>query len=307
MSTRIHAALPHKKMSNLEKKEALTGYLFVTPYLIAFVIFTGIPFVSAFLLSFLNVKYITKLDGLKFVGLKNFVRMFASEETMAALGRTAIYSLIYVPVIMVLSFGLAYLLNKGVFFKKTIRSMVFLPYISNMVAVAVVFQLLLGPRGPFYLLQKFFGVEDPVLPLLSLKWALPTVVLISVWKSIGLNFLTYLGALQGVPVELVEAAQIDGASKWQQIKNVVLPAVSPTTFFLLISSIITSMQNFTVIQALTEGKPGQSTVVMSVNIVRTAFTKYETSYAAAQALVMFAIVMVITIIQWYGQKKWVNY
>ena len=216
------------------------------------------------------------------------------------------YTLIYVPVIMILSFILAYLLNKGVFWAKGIRSMFFLPYVSNMVAVAVVFQLMLGPRGPFYLLQKFFGVEDPIIPLLNQKWALPVVVLIAVWKGIGLNFLTYLGALQNVDKSQVEAAEIDGANKWQQIKNVVIPAVAPTTFFLTISSIITSLQNFTVIQSLTDGGPGQATTVMSLNIVNTAFVKYETSYAAAQALVMFAIVMVITLIQWRGQKKWAD-
>lgn len=216
------------------------------------------------------------------------------------------YTLIYVPVIMILSFILAYLLNKGVFWAKGIRSMFFLPYVSNMVAVAVVFQLMLGPRGPFYLLQKFFGVEDPIIPLLNQKWALPVVVLIAVWKGIGLNFLTYLGALQNVDKSQVEAAEIDGANKWQQIKNVVIPAVAPTTFFLTISSIITSLQNFTVIQSLTDGGPGQATTVMSLNIVNTAFVKYETSYAAAQALVMFTIVMVITLIQWRGQKKWAD-
>lgn len=298
--------MARKPMNRMARQEAIEGYLFVTPYLIAFVIFTGIPFVAAIVMSFFNIKFITKLDNLQFVGLKNFIRMFTSAETMAALGRTAMYSLIYVPVIMVLSFTLAYILNKGVFLPKAIRSMVFLPYVSNMVAVAVVFQLLLGPRGPLYQLQGFLGTEDPVIPLLNLKWALPTVVLISVWKGLGLNFLTYLGALQGVDQSLVEAAEIDGANKWQQIKNVVIPAVAPTTFFLLISSIITSLQNFTVIMALTDGGPGQATTVMSVNIVNTAFVKYETSYASAQALVMFAIVMVITLIQWAGQKKWAD-
>ena len=232
--------------------------------------------------------------------------LFGCQQALAALGRTGLYTLIYVPVIMVLSFILAYLLNKGVFWAKGIRSMFFLPYVSNMVAVAVVFQLMLGPRGPFYLLQKFFGVEDPIIPLLNQKWALPVVVLIAVWKGIGLNFLTYLGALQNVDKSQVEAAEIDGANKWQQIKNVVIPAVAPTTFFLTISSIITSLQNFTVIQSLTDGGPGQATTVMSLNIVNTAFVKYETSYAAAQALVMFAIVMVITLIQWRGQKKWAD-
>lgn len=302
LSTKVKA-----KKSAASKSEALQGYLFVTPYLIAFTIFTGIPFLSAFVLSMLDVKFITKLDNVHFVGLKNFVRFFSSKEAMAALGRSGLYTLIYVPVIMILSFVLAYLLNKGVFWAKGIRSMFFLPYVSNMVAVAVVFQLILGPRGPFYLLQKFFGIEDPIIPLLNQKWALPAVVLIAVWKGIGLNFLTYLGALQSVPTELLEAAEIDGASKWQQIKNVVLPCVSPTTFFLLISSINTSLQNFTVIQALTEGGPGQATTVMSVNIVRTAFVQYDTSYAAAQALIVFAIAMIITLIQWRGQKKWVNY
>lgn len=295
-----------KKKTPFWKTEAFQGYLFVTPYLIAFTIFTGIPFISAFVLSFTNVKFISKLDNLKFVGLKNFIRFFSSSEAMAALGRSALYTLIYVPVIMVLAFVLAYLLNKGVFWAKGIRSMFFLPYISNMVAVAVVFQLLLGPRGPFYLLQKFFGSADPILPLLNQKWALPAVVLISVWKGIGLNFLTYLGALQGVDKSLIEAAEIDGANKWAQIRNVVIPAVAPTTFFLTISSIITSLQNFTVISSLTDGGPGQATTVMSINIVNTAFVKYETSYASAQALVVFIIVMIITAIQWRGQKKFEN-
>lgn len=300
------AAALQKKKTPFWQTEAFQGYLFVTPYLIAFTIFTGIPFISAFVLSFTNVKFISKIDNLKFVGFKNFIRFFSSSEAMAALGRSALYTLIYVPVIMVLSFVLAYLLNKGVFWAKGIRSMFFLPYISNMVAVAVVFQLLLGPRGPFYLLQKFFGVEDPILPLLNQKWALPAVVLISVWKGIGLNFLTYLGALQGVDKSLIEAAEIDGANKWAQIKNVVIPAVAPTTFFLTISSIITSLQNFTVISSLTDGGPGQATTVMSISIVNTAFVKYETSYASAQALVVFLIVMAITAIQWQGQKKFEN-
>lgn len=295
-----------KLHSRSKRNEALTGYLFITPYLIAFVLFTGIPFISAFLMSFVNIKFISRLDDLQFVGLDNFIRFFQTPEDVAALGRSVIYSLIYVPVIMMLSFALAFLLNKGVFWSKGIRSMVFLPYVSNTVAVAVVFQLLLGPRGPFYLLQKFFGAENPVIPLLDQTWALPTTVLIAVWKGIGLNFLVYLGALQGVDKALIEAAEIDGATKWQQIKNVVIPAVAPTTFFLTISSIITSLQNFTIIQALTDGGPGQATTVMSVNIVDTAFVQYDTSYAGAQALVMFIIVMIITLIQWRGQKKWAD-
>lgn len=293
------------KMTKLQKKEALTGYLFVTPYLIMFAIFTGVPFLFAFVISFLNMKFLTKLDNLRFVGFSNFLRMLKSPEVMNALGRTILYSAIYVPLIMVAGFVFAYLLNKGVFMKKALRSAVFLPYVSNMMAIAVVFKIFLGPRGPVMPLLNLFGLEKPL--LLDLKLALPTVVAIAVWKGVGLNMLTYLGALQGVSKELLEASEIDGANRRQQILKVILPSLSPTTFFLLISSMITSLQNYTIIQSLTEGGPGQVTTTMAVSIVRTAFIQYETSFASAQALVVFAIVMLITLIQWIGQKKWVNY
>ena len=296
-----------KKVSAIERKERAAGYSFITPYLILFFIFTGIPFIFSIVLSFTDMTYLTKMDSMKFVGFKNFIDMFTNKEVMMALARTGIYSVVYVPLIMVAGFVLALLLNKGVHFKNTIRGMVFLPYVSNMVAVAVVFKLLLGPNGPLVSLMNILGVEDAPLLLLSETYALPTVAAIAVWKGVGLNMITYLGALQNVPAELEEAAQIDGASKWQRIRNVVIPMLSPTTFFLIISSIITSLQNFTVIQSLTEGGPGQATTVMAISIVRTAFVKYQTGFASAQAMVMFAIVMIITLIQWRGQKKWVNY
>ena len=181
-----------------------------------------------------------------------------------------------------------------------------MPYVSNMVAIAIVFKVLLGNASPLITGLQSLGFDPPLL-LQDPHLALPTTAIIAVWKGVGLNMVVYLGALQDVPSELVEAAQIDGATKWQRIRHVIIPMISPTTFFLLISSIIGSFQNFAIIQALTEGGPGQATTVMSINIVRTAFTKYETSLASAMALVMFGIVMIVTLIQWRGQKKWVNY
>lgn len=300
------AAKKSGRPSKIQQRENCQGYLFIAPYVILFIIFTGIPFLMAMGLSFVNVQYITRLENLKFVGLKNFIKIFESKETMQALFRTFQYSLVYVPLLMVFGFSFAVLLNKGVHMKKAIRAMVFLPYVSNMVAIAIVFKLLLGPNGPVVQGLKTLGIDFPIL-LLDLRWALPTVAAIAVWKSIGLNMVIYLGALQNVPSELLEAAQIDGASRWQRIRHVVLPVISPTTFFLLISSLINSLQNFTVIQSLTEGGPGQATTVMSITIVRTAFMKYQTSLASAQAMIMFLIIMGITLVQWRGQKKWVNY
>ena len=280
--------------------------MFITPYLVFFTVFTGIPFIMSIAMSFLNVKYITKLDDLQFVGLQNFIRMFQDKEIMMSLLRTFEYTLVYVPLIMVLGFALAYILNKGVFCKNGIRSLIFMPYVSNMVAIAIVFKVLLGNASPLITGLQSLGFDPPLL-LQDPHLALPTTAIIAVWKGVGLNMVVYLGALQDVPSELVEAAQIDGATKWQRIRHVIIPMISPTTFFLLISSITGSFQNFAIIQALTEGGPGQATTVMSINIVRTAFTKYETSLASAMALVMFGIVMIVTLIQWRGQKKWVNY
>ena len=295
-----------EKTSIAQKKENRYGWLFISPYLIFFTVFTGIPFVIAIVMSFINMKYITRLDSLKFVGFQNFIKVFTNKEIMASLIRTFQYSLVYVPLIMILGFVLAFMLNNGVYMKKAMRSLVFMPYVSNMVAVAVIFKVLLGNNSPIILALRNMGFDPPLL-LLNLKLALPTVAMISVWKGVGLNMVVYLGALQEVPAELLEAAQIDGATKWQRIRNIIIPMISPTTFFLVISSIIGSFQNFTCIQALTEGGPGQATTVMSVNIVRTAFTKYETSLASAMAFIMFVLVMIVTLIQWRGQKKWVNY
>lgn len=294
------------KTSVAQKKENRSGWMFITPYLIFFTVFTGIPFIMAIAMSFLNVKYITKLDDLQFVGLQNFIRMFQDKEIMMSLLRTFEYTLVYVPLIMILGFALAYILNKGVFCKNGIRSLIFMPYVSNMVAIAIVFKVLLGNASPLITGLQSLDFDPPLL-LQDPHLALPTTAIIAVWKGVGLNMVVYLGALQDVPSELVEAAQIDGATKWQRIRHVIIPMISPTTFFLLISSITGSFQNFAIIQALTEGGPGQATTVMSINIVRTAFTKYETSLASAMALVMFGIVMIVTLIQWRGQKKWVNY
>lgn len=305
---KANAAPKTKIMSSIaQKKENITGALFITPYLIGYFIFQGLPFLIAMILGFTNVRYISKIDEASFIGIGNFIRMFHDVDTMKALGRTGLYSLIYVPLIMVCGFIIAYMVNKGIHFKNMIRSMFFLPYVSNMVAVAVVFKLLLGPGGPLVFLLQRVGMENPPYLLYGLNTALPTVVCIAVWKGIGLNFITYLAALQNVSADLLEAAQIDGAGKWQRIKNIIIPMISPTTFFLMISSVITSLQNFTTIQALTAGGPGQATTVMSINIIRTAFSNYQTGYASAQALIMFLIVLLITLVQWRGQKKWVNY
>ena len=148
------------------------------------------------------------------------------------------------PAIMVVGFVLAMIVNKGIHWKGAIRGMVFLPYVSNMVAVAVVFKILLGQSGPFYQIMQFFGVENPPLLLLSNKFALPTVALIAVWKGIGLNMITYLGALQNVPTELDEAAKIDGCNHFTIYARIITPLAKPSIATMILFSFVWTWNDY---------------------------------------------------------------
>ncbi len=151
------------KTSHAQKKENRAGYFFIAPYLTFFTVFTGIPFLMAIGMSFLNIKYITKLDNLKFVGLKNFTKIFSNKEILDSLWRTFGYALVYVPLIMILGFALAVILNKGVYAKNALRATVFMPYVSNIVAVAVIFKVLLGSNSPIIQQLQSWGFEPPLL------------------------------------------------------------------------------------------------------------------------------------------------
>ncbi|MDR1970809.1 MAG: sugar ABC transporter permease [Treponema sp.] len=289
-----------------QTKENIAGYIFILPYLIGFIIFQGLPFVIAFVLGFTNIKFISRLEGVGFTGLANFIRMFGDPETMAALLRSGIYTVLYVPLILVSGFIFALLINQKIRLTNLIKTLLFLPYVSNMIAVSVIFKLLLSPDGPIIGFFASLGI-DVFPPLYDLNFALPTVVVIAVWSGMGLYMITFLAALQGVPSELLEAAKIDGAGSVRRVFSVIIPVITPTAFFLVISAIITSLQNFTIIQTFTAGGPGRATTVLSIQIVRTAFTAYQTGYASAQAIILFIIVLFITLIQWKGQKQWVTY
>lgn len=145
---------------------------------------------------------------------------------------------------MVVGFVLAMIVNKGIHWKGAIRGMVFLPYVSNMVAVAVVFKILLGQSGPFYQIMQFLGVENPPLLLLSDKFALPTVALIAVWKGVGLNMITYLGALQNVPTELDEAAQIDGCNHFTIYARIITPLAKPSIATMILFSFVWTWNDY---------------------------------------------------------------
>ncbi len=287
------------------KKEARTAWLFITPYLIGYFLFHFLPIFLSVILSLTDIRFISNLSDVSFIGLGNYIEMFTDKDFINAFTNSIAFTVMYVPTIMVLGLCLALLINQKVFFRNTLRGMIFMPYVSNMVAIAVVWSILLDPiSGPINNLLRSLGFQDVPMWLLSTDSALYTVVIVAVWHGVGLQFITYLAGLQGVPIELKEAASIDGANKWQIFKNVTFPCLIPTTFLLTITSVITSFKNFTVIQVLTEGGPGNSTTVLPLNVVNTAFSSYRMGYASAQAMAMLAMVMAITVIQWKVQSKY---
>ncbi len=290
---------------NLKVRNAIKGYLFLVPNIIGFAIFTFIPIVASFVLSF------TSWDGfgeLEFIGIDNFVKLFSDDIFRVSMWNTLVFTLISVPVTLIIALAVAILLNKGIKGIKIVRAAFFLPYITAAIAVAVVWQLLYHPTlGPINQFLMTIGVDNPPKWLSATSTAMASVIIMYIWKMIGYYMIIFLAGLQGVPKQLYEAAQIDGANAWEKFTNVTLPMLSPVVFFTLIIALINSFKVFTEIYALTGGGPGHSTNVLVYNIYVEAFQKYNLGYASAMSYVLAIIIVTITIIQFRGQKKWVNY
>jgi multiple sugar transport system permease protein len=183
-----------------------------------------------------------------------------------------------------------------------------MPYISSIVAVSIVFQLLFQPSyGPINQFLKSIGVSNPPKWLADIHYALPSVMIIMTWVGIGFCLIVYMAALQSISKDLYESADIDGAGPWTRFRRITFPLVSPTTFFLLVTGLISSFKSFDIIKVLTEGGPSYSTSVVTYYLYTTAFENLKTGYASSMAWALFGCVLLITIFQLYGQKKWVNY
>jgi multiple sugar transport system permease protein len=296
-----------KRKNKLQRRETYSGIMFISPMLIGLLILTVIPTLASLLISFTDWNFVTKLDHMKFAGVKNYSHLFEDDYFMKSV-RNNLVLILVVPVELIVSLLLAVTINKHVYFKSFFKVVFFMPYISSIVAVAVVFQVLFHPSlGPVNQTLIALGVTNPPKWLADLTFALPSVMMIMVWVHIGFALIVYLAALQAIPKDLYEAAEIDGAGNFGKFTNITLPMVSSTTFFLLITGVIASFKVFDIIAVLTQGGPSFSTSVIVYYLYKTAFEDLKTGYASAMAWFLFACVMVITTIQWYGQKKWVNY
>ncbi|SDN25269.1 carbohydrate ABC transporter permease [Bacillus sp. OK048] len=290
-----------------EKSENLVGLFFVSPMLIGVTILVLLPIFATFALSFADWSFITPLSQLKWVGFDNFTRLFEDGTFLKSLRNNAIFVLT-VPICMIISLLLAITIDRNVYLKGFFKVAFFMPYISSVVAIAVVWQVLFHPSaGPINQVLMSLGIENPPLWIADPNFALISIMIIQIWISIGFNMIIYLAGLQSIPRDLYEAADIDGANAWVKFKHITLPMISPTSFFLFITGIISTFKVFDLVAVLTKGGPLNSTSMIVWNLYDTAFVNLKIGYASAMAVVLFLVVFGITVFQWLGQKKWVNY
>lgn len=295
-------------IQNKELKKNITGYLFIAPNLIGFMVLTFIPVLFSLVVSFTEWNLFTGTENIRFVGLKNYLYMFSDVWFIDSLKNNLMYTVVTIPLTLSISLFIAIILNDKVYGRNIIRAMFFMPYISNIVAISAIWLALYNPNhGPLNQFLMSIGIDNPPQWLASSKWALPAIMIMSIWGGLGYNIVIYLAGLKGIPKELYEAADIDGANSWHKLKHVTIPMLSPTIFFLLITGIISSFQVFGQINIMTQGGPARATTVIAYYIYLSGFRYYKMGYAAAMAWFLFICIFIVTLIQWRGQKKWVNY
>ena len=288
----------------LGTRNALVGMSFIAPNFIGFFIFILIPITFTFVLC------LNSWDGfnpMQFVGLDNFNYLIGDKNFKDAMWHTVVYTFFTVVITMFLSLGLAVLINQKLRGIGIFRTAIFFPYVASIVAVAAVWQMLFQKdMGLINEMLRFLGVTDVPGWFATTRWAMPAVIIVTIWKNMGYYMIVYLAGLQNVPVELMEAGMIDGANAWQRFWRIKFPMIAPQTFFVVMMLTINSFKSFDLIYVLTEGGPGTATTLMSNYIYNQAFVSWNYGRASAAAIMLFAVVAVITILQFRLEKRFVS-
>jgi len=290
-----------------QTRKALWGYLFALPWVLGLLIFWGGPIVASFYFGFTEYGV---TNAPKFIGLENYTRAFSVDDLFwSSLGRTFTFALIFVPVTIAGALLLAILLNQKLRGTNIYRTIFFVPHLLPAVAIAVLWTFLLSPKlGPINEFLRSIGIENPPSWLAARDSALASVTMINVWAAMGGNtMLIFLAGLQGVPQELYEASEIDGAGVWSKFRNVTLPLISPTIFFNVVLAIIAALKVFTTAFVTTQGGPSYATWFFALHIYNQAFKYFRLGYGSALAWVLAAILIVFTFIQIWYSRRWVHY
>lgn len=299
MKTEIYEQSKNRNRKKI--KENLIAYSFIIPNFLGFAIFTLGPIIFAIFLSFFE------WDGsnpMEFIGLGNFVRMWNDVRVHDAFWNTLIYVVGTVPLTLALAMGLAILLNQKIKGRNIFRTISFFPYVASLVAVAAVWNMIFSPtNGPINEILRLLGVLDPPRWAADSDWAMITVIFFSVWKQMGYYMVIFLAGLQGISSELYEAAELDGANRWGKFWNVTLPQLRPVTFFVLMILTINSFKVYDIVYMITQGGPGTSTLVLVYEIYNTAFRNWNLGYSSAISMLLFVVVLVVTVVQFRGEKN----
>ena len=285
---------------------------FLLPSLIGLMIFSLMPLIISGLISLTDWNGLDQLmqPGFfqeHFIGLENYKTILTTPEFWKTLGNTAEYIVLYIPFMLAASLLVAYLLSRprkaiGVF-----RVVYYIPVLTSWVAASLIWKSVLAPQyGALNGILEIFGIEGPGW-LLDEKWAMPAIVLVSVWKEMGFFGLILLSGIVGINKTYYEAADIDGANGWTKFIKITLPLLTPSIFYVVIVAMINSFQLFPQIMIMTGGGPNGATQVMVERIYQYGFRYFRMGYAAAFSWILFAIIMVFTAIQMKGQERWVHY
>ncbi|WP_412969048.1 carbohydrate ABC transporter permease [Fredinandcohnia sp. 179-A 10B2 NHS] len=301
----VEKAIPPKPVNRRKKfvgSEAFYGYLFVSPMVVGFLLVMLFPLVYSIYISFTDWQL---LGDPNFIGTENYERMVNDPEFWVVLKNTLIFSAGLVPINIVLALFLALLLQRNLPGIGLFRTAIFIPVMTSIVVWSIIWKYMFGTEEGFInQALGFFGIDGPAW-LYDPNLSMGAVIVVSALKNVGLNMVLFLAALQQVDKNLYEASLLDGANKFKQFRHITLPMITPTVFLTLILTIIGSMKVFGQIYVMTGGGPGNHTKVLVYYIWESAFKLYEFGYASAIALVLFLIIMIFTLIQWIGRRRWV--
>lgn len=292
---------------NRWNRESLAGYLFVLPNFLGVFIFILFPLVLSLVMVFMDWDYLRGTEGIEWIGFENIVRLFQDDYFWTSLKNNIIFTGATVPSAMIVGLIVAVVLNSHVYLKNVLRVLFFLPYVSSIVAISVVWSVMYNPsEGPINQFLRSIGFENVPGWLASQHWALPAIIIMVAWTYTGYTMILYMAGIQGIPKDLYEAADIDGASKLRQFISITIPRLKPTSFMIAITLIISTFQVFAAVSVMTKGGPINSTMVLSYYIYVQAFQYYEVGYAATVSWALFLIIFAVTMVQWRTQKKWQN-
>lgn len=291
-------------MRRLARREAIEGYIGISPWLVGFVLLTVGPFIASFALSFTDWR-ITVAP--RWVGLANYIKIFTDDRDFwQAIRVTFTYVALTLPLNLVVGLALSLLLNQQVAGIRFFRTIFYLPSVLSGVAVSLMWLWLLNPEyGIVNLLLGRIGITGPGW-FFSTEWALPSVVLINLWR-VGGSTIIYLAGLQNIPTSLYEAAALDGAGFWARLRYVTLPMLTPTIFFQLVVELIDAFQVFTAVYVITNGGPLRSTLFYMLYMFRTGFVDFEMGYASALAWILGVIILFFTALVFKSSPLWVYY